>query len=303
MEKPPEQGESLSISEQLPSFTPNESPKVESAPESRQGVFAFFEKASLKTQQLVTASTAGVVSSLVVVAVIQLSAKTVLQQGSTPLSQLTEMGFAALVTAAAVGVTTFALGQITINQINRAIDNLQAQFNAVARGDLGAQATVYSPNELGQLAMSFNQMTQAINSMLGEAQRKADEQEKAKEDLQHQLVQLLQNVEENFCSDLTVYTENTTSEEEENEQDTASPGTLLEFIDYLHNTSDFRKGLDPNLFLGNNRLEDIQRHKDEVEYREVWLKSLWEETQRELKFLALVIQSADKNKVEAINDG
>ena len=303
MQKPQERGESLSTSEQQPSLTTVESENVEPAPKSSQGLFAAFENASLKTQQLVTASTAAVISSLAVVAVIQFSAITLLQQDSTLLSQLIEMGLAALVTAVAVGVTTFALGQITTNQIERGIDHLQAQFNAVASGELGIQATAVSPKELEQLAISFNQMTQVFHTRLNEAQRKADEQEKAKNDLERQLIQLLQNIEENFCGDVTVRTEETTSEEEENEQEINFEGTLLDFIDYLHNKSNFRKGIDPALFLGSNNLEEIQQHKEEVEYREAWLKALMEETQRELNFLTVIIQSAEPNKVIAINNG
>ncbi len=304
MQKPQERGESLSTSEQQPSLTTVESENVEPAPKSSQGLFAAFENASLKTQQLVTASTAAVISSLAVVAVIQFSANTLLQQGSTVLSPLIEMGLAGLVTAVAVGVTTFALGQITTNQIERGIDHLQAQFNAVTSGELGVQATAVSPKELEQLAISFNQMTQVFHTRLNEAQRKADEQEKAKKDLERQLIQLLQNIEENFCGDVTVRTEETTtSEEEENEQEINFEGTLLDFIDYLHNKSNFRKGIDPALFLGSNNLEEIQQHKEEVEYREAWLKALMEETQRELNFLTVIIQSAEPNKVIAINNG
>lgn len=295
MQTPQQPGELLSMSEQLPSFTSVESLKVESAPNNSQGVFAFFEKASLRTQQLFIASTAGLIASLVVVAVIQLSAKIIPPQGNTALSQLIEMGLAALVTAIAVGVTTFALGLITTDQINRAIDNLQTQFNTLAEGSLAVQATVYSPKELEQLAMSFNQMTQAINTMLSEAQRKADEQEKAREDLQHQLIQLLQHdVEETFGNDLNVQAEEITSEE--NEHPINPQGTLLNFIEELNGITRFRETLNPNLLLCSSTLEEIQQHKNDLEYRKLWLQALMEETQKELKFLALLIQNAEQNK-------
>jgi hypothetical protein len=35
-------------------------------------------------------------------------------------------------------------------------------------------------------------------------------------------------------------------------------------------------------------LEEIQQHKEELHYREVWLQTLLEETQRELKFIDLI---------------
>jgi hypothetical protein len=44
---------------------------------------------------------------------------------------------------------------MTISQINRTIDNLQAQFKAVAQGDFGVHATVDSPKELGATGNEF----------------------------------------------------------------------------------------------------------------------------------------------------
>lgn len=131
MQEPQEQGESLRISEQLPSFTPIESLKVKSAPTGSQGGLTFLKNTSLKTQQLITATTAGVMTSLAVIAVIQFMAKTVPQQSGSAFSQLMPLGLLALVIAIAVGVTTFALGQNTTNQINHSLDYLQAQFDAV----------------------------------------------------------------------------------------------------------------------------------------------------------------------------
>lgn len=282
------------MSEPLPSFTAVESPKVESAPNSNQGVFSFFEKASLRTQQLVIASITGLIALLVVVAVIQLSANIVPLVDNTAFSQVAQRGLVALVTAVAVAVTTFALGLISSDRINRGINHLQAQFNAVACGDLGIHATVDSPKELAQLALSFNQMTRAIDTKLSEAQKKADEQKKATEDLQHQLVQLLQNTEENFPQDLTVQPEETPTEA--TEQPIAPEGTVLDFLDNLNNITKFRESINPNLLLNSSTLEELQQHKDELEYRQLWLQAILEETHRELNFLALLIESAQQNQ-------
>lgn len=294
MQNPQEAEESLSTSEQLPSFTPVENPKVESTLKG-QGVFTAFKNASLRTQQLITASTSGLISSLVVMAVIQLSAKAILSQGTTAaLSQLIQTALVSLVTALAVGVTTFALGRITTNQISRGIDDLQTQFNTVASGGWNVQATVYFPKELGQLAISFNQMTQAVNSRLNEAKKRLAEQEKVNEDLQHQLVQLLQNVEETFGNDLTVQPEDTTSQG--NKQAVTPQGTILDFFDHLQSPRKSVETINPALLLSPTKLEEMQQHKDDLLYREVWLQALMDDTQRELKFLSLLIQTAEQNK-------
>lgn len=290
MQEPQEHGESLRISEQLPSFTSIESPKVESAPIGSQGVLAFLKNTSLKTQHLITATTAGVMTSLTVVAVIQFMAKTVPQQSGSAFFQLMPLGLLALVIAIAVGVTMFALGQNTTNQINHSLDHLQAQFNAVARGELDVQVTVHSPKELEPLAMSFNQMTQAIAKRVSEVQAKAAEEAQAKEELQQKLMQIIQKVE---------LAEATPSEDDE--QSLTPEGTILEFLDNLHNWSQVSTA--PELFLGSSKLEEIQQRKEELQYRQVWLRALLDETQRELEVLSLIGQTSAQNQARETNEG
>jgi hypothetical protein len=288
MEKHQERGESLSISEQPSSFTPTESQKVEPAPlDNQQGVFAFFEQASLRTQQLVTACTAGLISSVAVIAVSQLSTKTVLQPGITALSQLIEIGFISLVTAVVVGVTTFALGLITTNQINRGIDDLQTQLNAVACGDLSVQATVYSPKEWRELATSFNQMTLELYAMLSQSQQKPKEQEKATEDLPGLMTKLQHEPEFSVQGGVTVEPEVAI-----NEQDPKFLVLRDSLVDFLDNIqSGFQPSSDFILSSTSSSREEIEQYKGQLEYRSAQLKALLHEIDRELVFIAESFES------------
>jgi len=63
---------------------------------------------------------------------------------------------------------------------------------------------VYSEDEFGLLASEFNEMTRVMFATVKETQRKAQEQERAKEDLQRQVIRLLDDVEGAARGDLTV---------------------------------------------------------------------------------------------------
>ncbi|MDS3859607.1 HAMP domain-containing methyl-accepting chemotaxis protein [Thermosynechococcaceae cyanobacterium BACA0444] len=105
------------------------------------------------------------------------------------------------------GVAAYALGRRNVDHIKRCTTDLQAQFNAVITGDISATATVFAPDELGQLATSFNTMTQSIQGVMAESQQKAEENERQRDDLQRQVIRLLDDVEGAARGDLTVQAE------------------------------------------------------------------------------------------------
>lgn len=161
------------------------------------GLLSPFTNASLQQKQIIMSTTAGVVSAVAVVAASQLS--------TGKLTAATGVG--ALAAGLAGGATTLVLGQVMSRQIKASTNDLQTQLTAVAQGDWSVRATEFSKDEFGQLAASFNQMTRFIESTTAEVQRKAEEQEKAKEDLQRQVIRLLDDVEGAARGDLTVQAE------------------------------------------------------------------------------------------------
>lgn len=191
--------------EAVPVFTQNDDSKVEPQVNVEQGVFAALENAPLKTKQWLTAGIVGVVSSVVVAGV---------SFGATSLSpeehreSIRNTGWMMALAAGAAGfVTTGAMGHLTLNQVRRTTKDLETQFNSVRKGNLSAQATVYSEDEFGQLAAGFNEMARVIFTTTHEATRKAAEQEEAKENLQRQVIRLLDDVEGAARGDLTVQAE------------------------------------------------------------------------------------------------
>ncbi len=206
-------------------------PTMEPAPTVEQGGLAFLENAPLERKQLYTAIAAGIFSAAAVAIVSffsALNANNVSTSGTPGLEKLSpdqrqlvdkavtdsiidKLRFAgpamAIVGGLSGGLAAFALGQFTAKKIRRSTDNLQAQFNSVSQGNLNARATVYAEDEFGQLATGFNQMARVILTTTSEAQRKAEEQEQAKEDLQRQVIRLLDDVEGAARGDLTVQAE------------------------------------------------------------------------------------------------
>ncbi|KYC40261.1 chemotaxis protein [Scytonema hofmannii PCC 7110] len=191
--------------EGVPVFTQGDVSKVEAHVSVEQGVLAPLENAPLQTKQWITAGTVGCVSALVVAAVSFTAAN------FTPKTQREAVRNTGWAMSLAAGLAGFAsasfMGNIAFKQIRRTTKDLQIQFDAVSKGNLNVQATVYSEDELGQLAASFNEMARVIFTTTHEATRKAQEQEEAKENLQRQVIRLLDDVEGAARGDLTVQAE------------------------------------------------------------------------------------------------
>jgi twitching motility protein PilJ len=116
-------------------------------------------------------------------------------------------GLAGMAAGAAGGAATFVNGKNQIKRIRQTTTDLQNQFSALIEGDFSAKATEFSQDEFGQLATGFNQMTRVVSSVTSEARRKAEENEKSREDLQRQVIRLLDDVEGAARGDLTVQAE------------------------------------------------------------------------------------------------
>jgi twitching motility protein PilJ len=192
-----------SFTTQLDTSSPDPSPTVE------QGWLAPLENAPFATKQLVTALAAGFVSAIAVAGVSYVSSNLASQQQKPEVvSHLRGTGWVMSLAALLAGTgSALTVGQVVSKQMRRSTDDLRTQFQAVCQGNLNARATVYCEDELGELSAEFNRMSRVILTTTSEAQRKAEEQEQAKEDLQRQVIRLLDDVEGAARGDLTVQAE------------------------------------------------------------------------------------------------
>jgi twitching motility protein PilJ len=201
--------------EPVSSFAQVESSADITTPTVDQGVMAFFENAPLNTKQWITALVTGVLSASAAAAISHIGTRVLANETHLEaqirrdlIPQVQLAGLAMSLTAGLVGgSSTWMLGRIGARQIRRTTADLQASFEAVTQGNLGARANVFSEDELGQLSGKFNQMARVIFTTTNEAQRRAEEMEQAKEDLQRQVIRLLDDVEGAARGDLTVTAE------------------------------------------------------------------------------------------------
>ncbi|MEM7757859.1 MAG: methyl-accepting chemotaxis protein [Cyanobacteria bacterium P01_A01_bin.40] len=197
----------ISISDASPNATTSfTTVKEEPQIEVKQGTWANFINAPIQKKQFITAGVTGLVSAIAVLGIGIIGSNIIARQN--PQRTLKEGVQSSLLFALVAGLssagTAAALGNVTAKHVTKASRDLQNQFDDVYQGNLNAKATVYSQDEFGQLAADFNRMTRVILTTTQEAQRRAEETEQAKEDLQRQVIRLLDDVEGAARGDLTV---------------------------------------------------------------------------------------------------
>jgi len=181
-------------------------PKEEVEIEVKQGALANFINAPMRKKQLTTAGITGLVSAIAVLSIGLIGSNIAARNNSERTMQEGIPGSLLLALAAGLSSagTAAAIGNVTTKHVLKTSRDLQDQFDDVYQGNLNAKATVYSQDEFGQLASGFNRMTRVILTTTQEAQRRAEETEQAKEDLQRQVIRLLDDVEGAARGDLTV---------------------------------------------------------------------------------------------------
>lgn len=202
--------ESTTVAEEIPfnesnPTTPTTTTKASEEPqiEVKQGALANFVNAPIKKKQLITAGVSGLVSAIAVLTIGLISSNLSATEGEEARGVQNSF-LLALVAGLSSAGTAAALGNVTAKHITKATQDLQSQFDDVYQGNLNAKATIYTQDEFGQLASGFNRMTRVILTTTQEAQRRAEETEQAKEDLQRQVIRLLDDVEGAARGDLTV---------------------------------------------------------------------------------------------------
>ena len=171
------------------------------------GPITKFQNSSLNNKQLYTTVAVGAVSLLAVAITGFASRINSSEPGSNNGPNALQIIVMGAVTGLVSGGATWGLTGITTNQVKRSVADLQNQFDSLYQGNFKARARVESRDELGQLSAKFNHMSEVIAKTTEEAQRRAQETEQAKEDLQRQVIRLLDDVEGAARGDLTVQAE------------------------------------------------------------------------------------------------
>jgi twitching motility protein PilJ len=196
----------IAIGEAIPNATKSYiKPKEDLEIEVQQGALANFINAPIRQKQLTTAGVTGLVSAIAVLTIGLIGSSVVASRTDKTIKDgVPGSILLSLVAGLSSAGTAAAIGNITTKHITKTSQDLQNQFDDVYQGNLNAKATVYSQDEFGQLASGFNRMTRVVLTTTQEAQRRAEETEQAKEDLQRQVIRLLDDVEGAARGDLTV---------------------------------------------------------------------------------------------------
>ncbi|MEB3233439.1 MAG: methyl-accepting chemotaxis protein [Leptolyngbyaceae bacterium] len=188
----------------IPAFAKASTQPIEREVSIKQGLLAPLENAPMPTKKLWVALATGVASGLAVVLVGQ--GFTRVLPGTKP-ATLAQTGLMAVAAGLVGGGTSWVVCNGAYRSADKTVQELRHQFETVSQGNLSARSAIFSEDEFGQLAAEFNQMARVILTTTSEAQRKAEEQEQAKEDLQRQVIRLLDDVEGAARGDLTVQAE------------------------------------------------------------------------------------------------
>jgi twitching motility protein PilJ len=209
--------------------------------EIKQGWLAKFYNAKMGQKELISATITGVSSALIVL-MVSFANATIPKESVKPLNQpinqekttdkkitatkktpvpkgetkgqnesitypLTSRVLLALVAGLSSFAASLTLGQIKTKHLRDSLKDLQQQFDAVYQRNFNVKAKIFSQDELGILSSRFNQMVKVIESTTSSAQKRAEETEREREDLQRQVIRLLDDVEGAARGDLTVQAE------------------------------------------------------------------------------------------------
>ncbi len=205
-------------SDAVPTFGSSDSSVAEASSSSgieQQGLLAFFENAPLRTKSWIAALVVGILSASAVASISHISSRRFVDDASIAievrrqlLPKVQLIGLAmSLTSGLAGGSIAWILSRLSASQVRRTTIGLTGAFESISQGDLNARAAVLSEDEFGQLSAKFNQMARVVFTTTNEAQRRAEEMEQAKEDLQRQVIRLLDDVEGAARGDLTVTAE------------------------------------------------------------------------------------------------
>jgi twitching motility protein PilJ len=185
-------------------FSPLETLEVEVP----QGNLGKFFDAPLPIKEFISASTTGIITFLAILMFGLFGGTTNPEDGEQKNYLWLQTALISLVGGIASGGTSLGIGFLLFNKhLKRYQSDLQTQFESISQGNFNVKATIYSQDEFGQLAASFNKMTKVINTTTTEAKKRAEETERAREDLQRQVIRLLDDVEGAARGDLTVQAE------------------------------------------------------------------------------------------------
>ena len=113
-----------------------------------------------------------------------------------------------LLTGVAAGGTTAGAGLVMAKHVERYTNDLQNQFDSIYQGNYDVKTSVYSQDEFGTLASSFNHMAKMIKMTTTEAKKKEQRIRKRLGKIsKKQVVKFLDDVEGAARGDLTVQAE------------------------------------------------------------------------------------------------